>query len=82
MIEKIKNLIKRLILVPEFLYLTFKYGELSSIPNVFISRLFLLPLKIKFKDGNETEFLGLATLRFYKYKRELVDKKQFLLSFY
>lgn len=75
MIKKIKNLIKRLILVPEFLYLTFKYVELSSIPNGFMSRLFFIPLKIKFKDGNETEFLGLATLRFYKYKRELVDKK-------
>ncbi|MEM4158487.1 MAG: FkbM family methyltransferase [Candidatus Anstonellaceae archaeon] len=69
-------LIEKIKLIPEFLFLVFKYVKLSSIPNVFISKLLHQPIKIKFKDGTETNFIYLGGLKIWKYKKEIVDREK------
>ncbi|MEM3362160.1 MAG: FkbM family methyltransferase [Candidatus Anstonellaceae archaeon] len=69
-------LIEKIKLIAEFLFLVFKYVKLSSIPNVFISKLLRQQIKIKFKDGTETNFVYLGGLKIWKYKKEIVDREK------
>ncbi|MFN3909704.1 MAG: FkbM family methyltransferase [Candidatus Anstonellaceae archaeon] len=74
-------LIKKLKLLPKFLELTFRYVKLESIPNVFISKLFLIPRRIKFKDGEENYFtITFLNLFALPYKEKLVDERDRIYS--